>query len=412
MNQLPPPPSPKPSSLRVLPAVLAAMVGAFLAGRFTAPRPAANRDGEPASPTDNPGEERAAGDTAASRLADRMRSLQRNDPALARPGSGPVGLEALDMLNRLPSSEQREDERLRLIEQWAATAPEAAIDYVRQNLKGDRQAQAMSKVVTTWAKHAPAAAWTWARKQGSGEVHHAHTVMEEVAKNAPATAARFAAEFARQEPQEAGAMALTAIRGMTFDGNFDSARKFVADLHLASPDDQNAINNYLGGQWARHDPEQAVAWARSLPEGPLRDQAMVGVGESWADVDPAHAAAFAETLPSGQSRQLALQQAVGHWGLADPTAANEWMNHVQPSADFDQAVSALATQHNMMQGHTDLSLSWANAIGDPSLKLSTLREVVSDWAVRDRDAALSYVQTSPKLSADTRAALLAHLQQH
>ena len=409
---LAPPPPPSPSALRHLPVLLVAVVGAFLAGRFTAPHPAAPSDADPATVADDPaGEERPAADTAAARLADRMRSLQ-GTPGVARSGGGAVGVEALETLNRLPSSEQREEERVRLIEQWATTAPEAAIDYLRQNLKGDRQAQALSKVMTTWAKHAPAAAWAWARKQGPAELRQAHTVMEEVARNAPAIAARLAAEFARQEPQEALAMARTAIRGMTFDGNFDVARRFVGELRLASPDDQNAIHSYLGGQWARHDPEQAMAWARALPEGALRDQVVVGVGESWADVDPARAVAFAETLPSGQQRQLALQQAVAHWGLADPGAANEWMSHVQPSADFDQAVAALATQRNMLQGHTDLSLSWANAIGDASLKLSTLREVLSDWAARDRGAALSYVQTSPKLSDDTRAALLANLQQN
>lgn len=387
------------------------MVGAFLAGRFTAPRPTAPGDGEAANAADNPAEDQPAGDTTAARVAERMRS-RPGTPGVARAGGGPAGLEALEALNRLPSSEQREEERVRLIEEWAATAPEAAIEYLRQNLKGDRQAQAMSRVMITWAKHAPAAAWSWARKQGTGELRLAHMVMEEVARNAPALAARLAADFARGEPPEAVAMVRTAIRGMTFDGNFDMARKFVAELRLSSSDDQTAINNYLGGQWARHDPEQAMAWARALPEGSLRDQAVVSVGESWADVDPARAVAFAETLPSGQPRQLALQQAVGRWGLADPAAAGEWMNHVQPSADFDQAVAALATQRNVMQGRTDLSLSWANAIGDPSLKLSTLREVLSDWAVRDRAAALGYVQTSPKLSDDTRAALLAHLQQN
>src|SRR4029079_6074518 len=118
------------------------------------------------------GEPRAGGDTATSRLAERMRSLQANR-CRSRTGNGPVGLEALETLNRLPSSEQREEERVRLIEQWAATAPEAAIDYVRQNLKGDRQASTLTKVITGWAKHAPAAAWAWARKQGTAQVRHA-----------------------------------------------------------------------------------------------------------------------------------------------------------------------------------------------------------------------------------------------
>jgi hypothetical protein len=409
VSPLPPPRTPSPLRF-FLPVLVVSMAGAFFAGRVTAPRPAAHIDGDDAAGAGETGADpRAGGDTATSRLAERMRSLQAN-PGLARSGNGPVGLEAIETLNRLPSSEQREEERVRLIEQWAATAPEAAIDYVRQNLKGERQTSTMTKVVTSWAKHAPVAAWQWARKQGPAQVRQAHTVMEEIGRNTPALAARLAIEFARQEPGEAGAMARTAIRGMTYEGNFDAARGFVAELHLTSPDEQAAVHNYLAGQWARHDPEQAMAWAGTLPEGSLRDQAIAGAGESSVDVNPARAVALADQQAPGQPRQLALQQAISRWSLSDPSAANEWMSHVQPSADFDQALAGLATQRNMQQQHTDLALNWANAIGDPSLKLSTLREVVSDWATRDRDATLNYIQSSPKLSDDTRAALLEHLQ--
>jgi len=406
VSPLPPPRT--PSALRFLPGLLVALGGAFFAGRVTAPRAAdpVQDDGAVGS-SEASGESPAAG-SAASRIAERMRALQPRSGA-ARSGSAPVGMEAIELLNRLPSSEQREDERLRIIEQWAATAPEAALDYVRQNLRGDRQLQGISKVVTIWARRAPAPAWQWIRKQGAGDGQTARLVMEEIAKSSPAVGARFALDFARQEPQEASAMAMAAIRGMTFEGSFDTAHRFVADLRLPSTDDQVAVNNYLAAQWARHDPDQALAWARSLPEGTVRDQVMVGVGESWAQSDPARAAVTADQLPAGQARQVALRQAVSQWSLSDPGAANEWVSHAQPSPDFDQVVASLATQRSMMQQHTDMALNWATAIGDPSLKLSTLREVVSDWATRDRNATLDYIQSSRKLSEDTRAALLAHL---
>jgi hypothetical protein len=413
MNPIPAPPAKPPlSPMRFLPAVLgvAVLAAAFLAGRATAPRAAvvAGADGD--NGVDPAGDARAADSTASARMAERLRSLGGNT-AFARSGSTPVGLEALETLNRLPSSEQREEERLRMIEQWAATAPEAALEYTRQNLKGDRQVQAVGKVLTAWAKHAPAAAWQWARKQGAGDVHNAQLVMEEIARNSPATAARFATEFALKEPRDAREMAMVAIRGMTYDGNFDAARQFVAGLSLPTPEEQVGLVSSLAELWGRHNPEQAMAWARALPEGPGRTQALASLGDAWAEADPARAAAFAEQLPAGQARQTALQQAVSHWNLNDPAAVNEWISHASPSPDFDQAVASLATQPGMMQQHVDQSLGWAAAIRDPSLRLSTMRDVVSDWAVRDRAAALSYVQSSPRLSADTRGALLAHLGQ-
>jgi len=412
-SQVPVTPAPetrRPSILRALPVVLAvaALAAAFLAGRATAPRGAAPGAADADRAIDPVAEVRPGDNTAAARMAERLRSLGGNT-ANARSGGTPLGPEAFETLNRLPSSEQREEERVRMIAQWAATAPEAALDYARQNLKGERQSQAVGKVLTIWAKHTPAAAWQWARKQGAGDVRHAQLVMEEIARNAPLVAARYASEFARQEPQEARAMAQVAIRGMTYDGNFDAARQFVASVPLSSPEEQVTLVSSLAEQWARHDPEQAMAWGRALPEGPARNQALASLGDAWAEADPARAATFADQLPSGQPRQMALQQAVNHWNLSDPTAVNEWMSHAPASPDFDQAVAALATQPGMMQQHAEQSLGWATAIADPSLRLSTMRDVVSDWAVRDRAAALSYVQTAPRLSADMRSALLAHL---
>ncbi len=398
------------SALRLLPVALglAVVAGAFFVGRATATRAPEALAAEADRGSDRAGEPRGGAETASGRLAERLRALG-GTPAFARAGGGPVGQEALETLNRLPSSELREEERVRMIEQWATTAPEAALDYARQNLRGERQTQAIDRIATIWAKRAPAEAWQWARKQGAGGTHRAQLVMEEVARNAPATAARFATEFARQEPQEARAMALVAIRGMTYDGSFDAARRFVTDLHLASPEDQVALTSALAEQWGRHDPEQAMAWARGLSEGPGRTQALASLGDAWAEADPARATVFAEQLPAGQARQVALQQAVSHWNLTDPSALNDWITHATPNPDFDQAVASLASQHGASPQRTEQLFAWASAIGDPSLRLSTMRDIVSDWAVRDRNAALSFVQSSPRLSPDTRGALLAQI---
>jgi len=41
-----------------------------------------------------------------------------------------------------------EDERQHVLDQWAATDPRAALDFARTQLKGDRQAQAISSIIT------------------------------------------------------------------------------------------------------------------------------------------------------------------------------------------------------------------------------------------------------------------------
>jgi hypothetical protein len=316
---------------------------------------------------------------------------------------------ALRQLDQSPPSELREDERLKLLLAWAAMDPLAAMDYAKKNLNRDRLAQAMAGIAAKWARNNPVDAWDWARSLGPEQSHHAHTVLEEVGKYDPAIAARLAMEFARQQPAEAVAMCLTAMRGMTYNGNFEAARKLIADVPLSSPEDQAVLLNFMAGQWARFEPERAAEWVRTLPEGNARNQALIGLGESWAEIDPPRAADYATQLPVGPVRQAALRQAIGNWVLADPVAASTWVNKFEPHEDFDQAVASVATMRFLVEEHVDISLSWANSIVSEPLRTAALSEILSAWALRDRPAAMNYAQTSARVPVGIREQLLKQL---
>ena len=316
---------------------------------------------------------------------------------------------ALDKLDRQKPCEEREDERLRLIEAWAAKDPKAALAYVQQNLKSDRRAQATATVINTWAKHEPKAAWKWARSLGPEQAHHAHTVLEQVAKDDPALAARLAAEFSRERPEDAVAMSLTAMRGMTYNGNFDAAVRLASDVRLPANEDQGVLMNYAAGQWARTDPRQAADWVERIPPGVTHDQALIGLGASWAEVDPERAADFAVQLPHGPPRQLALQQAIGNWILVDPGAAGRWINQFELDQDFDQAIVALATLPSLADEHVELALSWASTIIDVRMRSAALGLIISNWAARQPTQAMGYLR-SANLPNDLRAELLQRIQ--
>ena len=316
---------------------------------------------------------------------------------------------AIERLDRERACEEREDERQRLIEAWAAKDPKAALAYVQQNLKSDRRAQATASVITTWAKHDPKAAWQWARSLGPDLAHHAHTVLEQVGKDNPGLAARFAAEFSRERPEDAVAMSLTAMRGMTYNGNFESAVQLANDVRLPGKEDQGVLLNYAAGQWGHTDPKKASEWVDRLPSGPIRDQALVGLGASWAEVDPERAANFAVQLPLGPQRQLALQQAIGNWILVDPGAAGRWINQFELDQDFDQAILSLATMPSLADEHVDLALSWANTIINLPVRSAALTLIITNWAARQPAQALGYVR-SANIPNELRTQLLQKLQ--
>ena len=380
----------------VLMAVLAA--GAFALGRMTAAK-------NPGSPEAAPARDLVARTTTSPSPAAGSRENSTSPSGLTTAQAR----SALNQLDQTAPCGRREDERLRLLVGWAGTDPLGAIEYAKKNLKSDLLMQAMSGIATTWAKNDPAAAWSWARSL-TNNTSQAHTVLEEIGRNDPDMATRFTIDFARQNPDEAVTICITAMRAMTYNGNFDAARKLAMEMQLKSPDEQATLLNFMAGQWGRSEPEKAAQWAQTLPDGQARNQALIGLCASWAEKDPPNAADFAAQLPAGQVRQAALRQAIGNWIMTDPVAASTWITQFPPHEDFDQAVASVATMHYLEDGHVDVALSWAGIIVNDSLRTAALNEIVSTWATRDRTAALKYAQSAPGLSTEARDQLVHQLQ--
>jgi hypothetical protein len=391
------------SSWKYILFTLVLTAGTFVLGRMTASKNSAPQQ---------------AALSAATPLDSIAPAATPTSPTASSPTNSPsaLGLDtasarfALNQLDQTTPSERREEERLKLLIAWAATDPIGAIEYAKKNLKLDRLAQAMSGIATTWAKDDPSAAWTWSRSLGTNNYSQTHTVLEEIGRNDPALATHLATDFASQQPDEAVTMCMTAMRGMTYNGNFDAAMKLATTVQFRSPDEQAMLLNYMAGQWASFEPEKAAQWVQNLPEGQSRNQALVGLASSWAEKDAPKAADFAEQLPAGQVRQTALRQAIGNWIMTDPVAASTWINQFPPSEDFDQAVASVATMHDLVEEHVDVALSWAGTIVNDSLRSQALNQIISTWALQDRAAALKYAQTAPGLSPDARDQLTQQLQ--
>ena len=308
---------------------------------------------------------------------------------------------------RPPQSLAADDERQKTIEQWAEHDPLGAMEFARTKLKGDRRAQAMSAVLAVWGKNDPAAAWSWVSNNEPTATHHFDTLLEVFGKTSPATAARYVNEYVQTHPEAALEVNLSALLGITYSGDFSAARAFANASPNLTPEVRNNLNNFIAGQWARYDPEAAAAWTMSLPAGPQRDQALIGLGDSWAGVDPAGAAKFAETLPAGESRQLALRQAINNWLQTDPGQARQWVMDNNTHEDYDQAVAAIATQSNFMFREPDRALQWASTIFDDTIRLQSTGAILAGLYSRDPATTVTYIRNANNLTVEQRAQLLA-----
>ena len=316
---------------------------------------------------------------------------------------------ASEIAARMPGSLADDDARERAIEQWAETDPLAAITFVRAHLRGDRQGQALSAVLAIWGKNDPASAWHWVSTEMPTATYHFDTLLEAFGKQSTETAVRYAARYAAEHPEATTEVYLAALLGVTYRGDFAGARA-VAENSAFAPDVRAMLINFVAGQWGRFDPEAAAAWTMQLPEGPQRNQALIGLGESWSDVDPARAAVFAANLPGGEARTLALRQAIAKWVTTDAEAARAWVVQTDRHEDFDQAVGAIATDPNLVSRDPVRALRWAATIFDDQLRTQDISTILFNWYPSDPNGVARYLESAPDFSAAQKADLLARLR--
>ncbi len=378
--------------LRATAGLVAAAV-IFLLGRYSAPQTPSH----PSEPTSVPTDSNAAAAIVSS-------------VALKNGSSETVSAAGVaDWRQRLDAgapSAARAKERLRMLSVWARVSPQAALEYVRNKMPRDRQFEALTTVFESWAGQDPAAAWDWVLTRENGDAGHLRSVLTEVAKNDPGMAQRFAGAYAGQHPDLASNAYLSALDGVMSTGNYEGAQRLIAAANVPNDEQRNMLLNFLAGEWARYQPENAAAWALTLPAGAVREQTLDAVGQAWSDIDPARAAEFAVHLPPGTARQTALRQAISKWTMDDPLRAGEWVLQYNAHGDFDQALAALATSSNVMNRNVSLALGWAGTIQEESLRRKSTIAIVSTWYANDPVSSMHYIKNSTELSPEMRQDIL------
>jgi len=172
----------------------------------------------------------------------------------------------------------------------------------------------LAGVIQTWAQRDPAAAVEWCRKlpMGSSTQRMLVETSQTVAWQDPQTALELARMLPAGKPREnAFGNALTALTQRDPEGARallaglpEGAERNNATLAVAqgmtsdptaaaemlkgirNPGERSWAFHNVGSELAQQDPKAALAWARELPPGQGRDQAMAGVYTGWAQADP------------------------------------------------------------------------------------------------------------------------------
>ncbi len=187
----------------------------------------------------------------------------------------------------------------------------------------------------------------------------------------------------------------------------------------------------------KSDPQGAMAWVTSLPDGAAKDQALSNVLADFAHTDFAGAWNYALALPEGAGRdgvmvtlvsarvkddpvaavalleqfstqgppfQNASRDLAYAWVRQDPQSVSEWINTLPDGAQRNGAIVQMVNYEASRDPAS--SLAWVNSMTNAQGRLSETQRLFSAWAKTDPVAALAALPSANIPPAQREALLL------
>ncbi|MBP7951457.1 MAG: hypothetical protein KA004_17575 [Verrucomicrobiales bacterium] len=178
----------------------------------------------------------------------------------------------------------------------------------------------------------------------------------------------------------------------------------------------------IAREWAKQDPQAALAWAKELPEG-MRGGALEGVlgtmmtenptgaakiamempegddrarvlgqmAEGWASRNPEEAMKWVAGLPESE-RGEATKRALNGWAMEDPKAAAAWIGTL-PADRQDENLSAVAGRWAWQQPAE--AAAWVAGQAEGEGKKEAVRNVMGSWVETQPEAASAWLREQP-----------------
>jgi hypothetical protein len=153
-------------------------------------------------------------------------------------------------------------------------------------------------------------------------------------------------------------------------------------------------------EWARKNPQDALAWMLNAPAGEKRDTVAEVTCAQVAESDPARAVSLAEGYSGGCSNLL--ENLVHQWAEQNEPAARAYAMIKPPGEERDRLLSRVAfarSKENPIEA-ANLVTEW---ISPGEVQNEAAISVLHQWALRDPNAALAWAQSFPEETLRDRA---------
>lgn len=241
-----------------------------------------------------------------------------------------------------------------------------------ENLPINERIMASILLFGRWAETDPLAAMAYSDKMGMAGMFAKPTILQGWASTDPENAAKYFSEH----PREFAMMGMGPMGGGRNGGSGASV---------------------IAAEWAKSNPEAALAWAQTL-KGNDKDQAMTSVVRELSMTNPQKAVQLAATM-EGDAKTSAYESIAGQWGAKNFSEAEAWIKSLpadQQDAAMASAIRSLANQDPQAASTKIASMA------DGDAKNRAIGEVVDTWSREDPKAAAAWL-SSQSTEASGRA---------
>ena len=338
---------------------------------------------------------------------------------------------ALRMADSFTSSSLRQESLKRVLNKWAQSSPSEALAYAKKLEDPGERSKLTGAVLSQIANLDPQAALSHLNSLPPGKDTRIGTssIFEGWARKDPHEASAEAAKLSDPLLRDA---AIGAVLDNWWNGGKDAV-DFILSLEPSEITEKHISRQ--ASSWAKHEPEEALAKARTLGDDsvaknftrtvistiaqddpataaqalqdgqfPSADpKTYESIASQWAGKDIQAASSWADGLTNPDQQGKANEAIINHWAKNDPQAAADWIGTMEKGKARDHAVGAYTQQLSSVDPAG--SLDWALTMGDETRRWDTTKSVLKKWHGRDATEAQAWMEQN-NLTAEQQAEAL------
>lgn len=268
-----------------------------------------------------------------------------------------------------------------LMGRYAEIDPEKALSFVAQS-SGMERMMGTSSILRTWASSDPKAAADYL----------ANNVLNSAGDEWQhrRTAGSVASEWARQDPDAALAWAKSLPEEVRGDALGNIIEQLTSEDPLKAAgvamsfegEERERSFRTIADQWSRNEPQEAVKWAESL-NGEGRAGAMEEALENWVTKDTESTVAYLDKMETSERDEI-MSEVVEHWARIDAASAADAANWVAQQPQGEGKVDATGEAVGAwMRADAEAASTWLGEQPAGDAKDRGIAALLRDRSVRE-----------------------------